>query len=193
LLLPNTYGKIINTVSKTLAEHYTSIQMYYPCGFPIVYIKDNIKCIVELNSFKEKTVQPLKSFLSLCKKGFVECEKANARLWGTCSSFSEINDSVTTSLQYISGNIWGSINPGNEIQITQNSKEDYERSVLYYKKDNAVVRINTVVVLNCIETQDTVSAEKAVKYMVQKYPEYISVKKSNPFEIQMKESKESKL
>jgi hypothetical protein len=145
-LLPCTYGRLITTGTSNIAEYYNSIQRYYEIGTPIVYIKDSIKAIYELQT--TKVVQPLRSLLALCKIGFLECEKAHASLWGIAPSLSEMSPSSTNDLTYIPGILWGSINPGKQIILTNSSQEEYERSMEYFAKDGAVVRLNSICALS---------------------------------------------
>jgi hypothetical protein len=145
-LIPHTYGRLIITGTTTIAEFYNSIQRYYEVGTPIIYIKDSIKAIYELQT--TKIIQPLRSLLTLCKTGFLECEKANASLWGIAPSLSEMSLSSINDLAYIPGTLWGSINPGKQITLTSSVQEDYERSMEYFSKDGAVVRLNSVCALS---------------------------------------------
>lgn len=186
-LLKNTYGTLHTIPSSNLSEYYNSIQAYYAPGTRILYVKDCIKYILELSS--NKTVKPLKSLLALCKSGFSECEKANTCLWGLCPSVTGMKHTLGTSLNYISGNLWGCINPANDIKLTQDCKEDYERSIQYFRKYKSVVRLNMITavthsVVGMVSKNKESECESESEFnsaimLFQKYPEYVSLKKSN--------------
>jgi DNA-directed RNA polymerase subunit K/omega len=50
-------------------------------------------------------------------------------------------------------------------------------------KDNSVIRLNMITAIECI-SQNTVS-EKYAKRLQRKYPDYVTLKKNNPVEIQL--------
>jgi len=49
-------------------------------------------------------------------------------------------------LKFIIGSFGGFINPGNEvlIEISEGEKDDYERTLKFFQRDGAVVRLNFV-------------------------------------------------
>jgi hypothetical protein len=174
-LLPLTYGRLVSTGTKGTAELYNWIQQFYIPGTPIVYIKDCIQSILELQS--TESLQPLRSFLALCKRGFTECEKTHATIWGVCPKISSVAPTITTDLTTIPGSLWGCINPGKSIYLTQPIREDYERSVQYFLQDGAVVRLNNIVAKECIiEHHDSSILKKACKTLKTLYPEYVEIK-----------------
>jgi len=174
-LLPCTYGKLISTGTNGCAEFYNSIQHYYLPGTPIVYMKDCIQSIVELDG--SGSIQPLRSFLALCKRGFTECEKAHATIWGICPKVSSMAQTLTTSLSLIPGCLWGCINPGKTIHMTQPVKEEYERSIQYFLQSGAVVRFNMILAKECsIEQPDVSIVKKVCRTLKSLYPDYITLK-----------------
>ena len=184
ILLPNTYGKMCTTFTSTLADHYNRIYTYYTPGTQVVFIKDCIQSILESNP----VLRPLQSFLGLCKLGFGTCKKEEARLWGLCPTVATMKQTITSSLQHIPGNLWGTIlpMPSAGIHLTQDHKEDYERSIQYYKADNAVVRLNMVCAVECKQQEDLSGLRTSIHALLQNYPEYIAQKKTNPLSLQFR-------
>jgi len=180
ILLPNTYGRIWNTSTITLADHYNGIYAYYTPGTQVVFMKDCIQTVLE----SSPTLRPLQSFLAMCKVGFGTCEKEHARLWGLCPTVPCMKQTITTSLKHIPGSLWGTcIPPPSVIHLRQNYKEDYERTVQYYKADKVVVRLNMICAVECKQPIDLTSLRVSIQALLQAYPEYIAQKKSDPLEL----------
>ena len=91
---------------------------------------------------------------------------------------------VSTDLKFILGTFFGCINPGAEFELKSVQKHDYELSIKFFIKDNAVVRLNFVAPKTSIYTEpgglqtngDRMKHQlKAVKYMLKTYPQYVKV------------------
>jgi hypothetical protein len=108
---------------------------------------------------------------------------------------------VTTNLKHIVGSFWGQINPGKKVVIHLQSKEDYERTLQFWKMDGVVVRLNFVSPqtayyktpggLQLTRTKEKIEAE--VKFLQEHYPEFIKInphRKSGFVEIRLKEPTE---
>jgi len=187
VLLPNTYGRIWNTSTTTLADLYNRIYSYYTPGTQVVFIKDCIQYILEENPL----LRPLKSFLALCKLGFLTCEKEGSSFWGVSPTISTMKQTITTSLQYIPGRLWGTYIPlPSVIHLTQNHKEDYERTIQYYKADKAVIRLNMACAVECKQPIDLPGLRSSIQALLQIYPEYVTLKKSDPLNIQFRAQNE---
>jgi len=180
-LLSSTYGKLVTTYTSSNEDYYNYITDYYMPGTPIIYIKDCIKYIVELTP--TRSLKTLSSFLLVLKTCFLECEKHGARLWGICPTVQSLSHTMTTRINYIPDVLWGCINPGNTLHLTQTYYEDYERSIKYYMKDNAVIRLNMITAIECV-SQNTES-EKYARKLQRNYPDYVTLKKTDPVEIQL--------
>lgn len=203
-LLPETYGKIVIGV-KGMGAIRNFITEYYPIGTYIVNIDDDIKGFLEYDDTKPRKERPLRSLLLVIKQGFFECEKVGARLWGVypVANGYFMKPKVSKDLRYIIGSFWGCINPGiKEVKITLDDKEDYQRSILYYKADNAVIRLNMVSPKSSYykeeggmqEERTKERVEKSARWIVKKYPEYAVLnpsKKSGYMEVRLKDMTES--
>jgi hypothetical protein len=189
-LFPNTYGKLYNTSTTNLADHYNGIYSYYTPGTQVIFIKDCIKYILEYNSAETTAVRQLRSVLALCKLGFLSCEKEGAHLWGLSPNVSGMKQTITTSFQYIPGSLWGTIIPfPASIHLTQSYKEDYERTIQYYKADKTVIRLNMASAIECNQPVDIIELQSSIKNLIQLYPEYIAQKKSEPSECMLRTQK----
>lgn len=202
-LIPGSYGKIvIGVVGMGAIRNF--ITEYYPIGTSIVNIDDDIKGFLEYDATHARKERPLRSLLAVIKQGFHECEKANAHLWGVypVANGYFMKPKVSKDLRYIIGSFWGCINPGiKEVKITLDDKEDYQRSILYYKADNVVIRLNMVAPISSYykepggmqEERTNERVEKSARWIVKTYPEYAVLnpsKKSGYMEVRLKDMTE---
>jgi cellulose synthase/poly-beta-1,6-N-acetylglucosamine synthase-like glycosyltransferase len=199
-LVPGSYGKIVVGV-KGMGAIRNFITEYYPIGTCIVNIDDDIKGFLEYDDTKPRKEKPLRSLISVIKQGFYECEKVGARLWGVypVANGYFMKPKVSKELRYIIGSFWGCINPGiKEVKITLDDKEDYQRSILYYKRWNAVVRLNMYAPVSAYykeeggmqEDRTKERVEKSARWIVKEYPEFAvlnAAKKSGYMEVKLKD------
>ncbi len=204
-LTPGSYGKIVVGI-KGMGAIRNFITEYYPIGTPIVNIDDDIKGFLEYDESKPRKEKPLRSLLAVIKQGFKECEKAGARLWGVypVANGYFMKPKVSTDIRYIIGSFWGCINPGIKVcKITLDDKEDYQRSILYYKADNAVVRLNMVAPISSYykepggmqEERTKQRVESSARWLVKEYPEFAVLnpsKKSGYMEVRLKDMRKDK-
>ena len=180
------YKKII-VAQKGLNHARNIINSYFPKGQKIVEADDDIRGFIEFDASKPRHEKPLKSLKKLIDRGFAEAAKHGARLWGVYPSANGffMKDNVTTELKHIVGSFWGQINPGKDVRIHLQSKEDYERTLQFWKQDKVVVRLNFVSPqtayyktpggLQLERTKEKIEDE--VKFLEKEYPGYI---KRNP-------------
>uniref|UniRef100_A0A6C0HEI6 Glycosyltransferase n=1 Tax=viral metagenome TaxID=1070528 RepID=A0A6C0HEI6_9ZZZZ len=202
-LIPGTYGKIVVGI-QGMGAIRNFISEYYPVGTPIVNIDDDIKGFLEYDETKPRKEKPLRSLIGVIKQGFHECEKAKARLWGVypVANGFFMKPKISTNLRYIIGSFWGSINAGKQVKITLDDKEDYQRSILYYKADGAVVRMNMVAPISSYykepggmqEERTKQRVEESARWLVKTYPEFAVLnpsKKSGYMEVKLKDKREN--
>jgi hypothetical protein len=92
---------------------------------------------------------------------------------------------VTTDLRFNIGSFWGCFNPGKEIHLDRDEKEDYERTLKFFVRDGNVVRLNFVSPKTAyykepggMHTRNRLKHQHvAVKALLKKYPQFV---KSNP-------------
>lgn len=176
---------------KGLAEVRNYIFDFFPKGKHLVCMDDDIRGFIEFDASKKRHEKPLVSLERVVERGFAECKKSGARLWGIYPSPNGffMKDTVTTDLRFIIGSFWGCVNPGlspNGVKLTLGSeKEDYQRTLQFWEADGAVVRLNFVSAKTAyykepggMQEGDRVGKQrKTVKAMLKKWPQYI---KMNP-------------
>jgi len=202
-LAPGTYGKIVVGV-KGMGAIRNFITDYYPIGTQIVNIDDDIKGFLEYDESKPRKEKPLRSLLAVIKTGFDECKKAHAKLWGVypVANGFFMKPKVSTDLRYIIGSFWGCINPGlKHAKVTLDDKEDYQRSILYYMEDDAIVRLNMVSPVSSYykeaggmqEERTKERVEESARWIVKTYPDFAVLnpsKKSGYMEVKLKDKRE---
>ena len=180
-LRSGTFARVFSNPSNCISEFYNLISNTYLTGTRIVYIKDNVTEFMEFDCISTTRVRPLRTLLGLFKAGFTECERLNCSLWGIypVATPSHLQSNVTTELKYISGDFWGCINPGPAVHLQFSVYEDYERSILYYKRDGCILRLNMVAAVLAAQDDNTVAAEKlsgkVARRLLEKFPEFVSL------------------
>jgi hypothetical protein len=203
-LKPGTYGKIVVGV-KGMHDIRNFITSYYPVGTKIVNIDDDIKGFLEYDESTKRKERTLKSLIGVIKRGFAECEKSNTKLWGVypVANGYFMKPKVSTEIRYIIGSFWGCINPGlkgaDGVEITTEYKEDYQRTILYYKRWGAVVRLNMYAPISAYYTEAggmqevkerRSLEEKGARWLVKTYPQFAVLnpsKKSGYMEVKLKD------
>ena len=199
-LTPGTYGKIVVGI-QGMGAIRNFITSYYSIGTKIVNIDDDIKGFLEYDETKPRKERPLKSLISVIEKGFSECDKIGSKLWGVypVANGFFMKPKVSSDLRYIIGSFWGCINPGlKEVTITLDDKEDYQRSIIYYKKYGSVIRLNMVAPISSYykepggmqEERTKERVEKSARWLVKEYPEFAVLnpsKKSGYMEVKLKD------
>jgi hypothetical protein len=204
-----TYNQLIVGVPG-LAEQRNFISDYFPVGKKIVEADDDIKGFLEYDKDAKRSERPLRSLINIIRRGFSECDKVGATLWGiypVANGFF-MKDTVSTDLKNIIGSFWGWINPGTKgekgIKLTMSEKEDYLRAILCWERDGVLVRLNFVSPKTSYYTEPggmqtdpkrREKHEKAIEYLLEKYPEYVARlpgRKSGYPEIILKRVKQEK-
>lgn len=165
-----------------LAEVRNYILSYYPRGAKIVMIDDDVQGFVQRT--ETGGVQRLQCLGTVIQRGFQEAETAGCTLWGVApvpNGFF-LRDTVTTDLKFCIGSFWGIVNPGSGpdgIHLPMSDKEDYIRTLLAFKRDGKVVRMNYVSVKSAYYTepggmqtdpQRLAKQEEAVRYLLETFP-----------------------
>ena len=151
---------------------------------------------------------PLDGLEGVFERGFDECKKAHANLWGVYPSANGffMKPTVTHDLRFIIGSFWGCINPGKDPKYLLKfggEKEDYQRTLQFWEADGAVVRLNFISVKTAYYKeaggmQDgtnsrVIKQRKTVKEMIKRWPQYIKMnprRKSGYPEILLTKSKD---
>lgn len=181
----DSYAKLVVGV-KGLAEVRNFIFEYFPVGKRLVQCDDDIRAFLEYDSRARRHEKPLKDLNAVIERGFAECKKAGARLWGVypVPNGFFMKPTVSTDFKFCIGSFWGCINPGRELLLPfGGEKEDYQRTIQFWEADGAVVRLNFVAPKTAyykepggMQEGDRVAKQRAtVKRMLKKWPQYIKL------------------
>jgi len=157
--LPKYYNKII-VARKGLINVRNFITNYYPENHKIVSIDDDInflKCLTQEGYtskdndegkpvYKFKEDYNLDDFITIA---FDECKKTNLNLWGINPVGNPLVGKLKVSydLKFIVGCFYGYINKKILLEnIGEGDKEDFFRTIEYYKRDGGVIRFNNMLI-----------------------------------------------
>ena len=146
---------------------------------------------------------------SLIQKGFEEAQERKMDNWGIypvenpyfMKPTSRNNDDfISTKLNYLMGGLTGVFNNREAEKRTLDDKEDYERSIKYYLKDDGVIRFNNVCArTNCYTEPGGMQVErtperihKSAVTLCDRYPELCSLntqKKSGFSEVRLRDTR----
>lgn len=206
--LPKYYNKIIiGQVGMGAIRNF--ITNYFSEGQKIFNMDDDINGFVELTKEKNKNTKSKfqsKNFKSndldkFIKKGFDECKKNNLSLFGIYPASNPffMKKRITYDLRYIIGSCWGCVN-NKSVKVSMDDKEDFERTLKYYKTDGGVVRFENITVISGYYTekggmQETRTKDRVLKSaqkLVNQYPDLCKLylgKKSGYAEVKLKDIK----
>jgi hypothetical protein len=217
-VLPDYYNKlIIGEVGIRNIRNYMA--NYFPDKQRIFYIDDDISHVFQIfndvdNSDKQyNRLHKLKNLHKFILQGFKEAEKRKIDNWGVYpvenpffmkATTRNVNDYTSTNLVYIIGFMTGVVNNKDAELRTIDDKEDYERSIKYYLKDDGVLRFNNVTCrTQCYKERGGMQVERTKQrihdsavYLVEKYPELATLntsKKSGYTEIRLKDKRDKLL
>jgi hypothetical protein len=186
---------------------------YFPEKQRIFYIDDDISHIyqnfntIDPSDKKHNKLSPMKDLNRFILKAFDEAQKRKMDNWGVYPvenpyfmkpTTRNVNDYTSTNLVYIIGFMTGVVN-NKEAEIrTIDDKEDYERSIKYYLKDNGVLRFNNITCrTQCYKEPGGMQVERTKQrihdsavYLTKEYPELCTLntsKKSGYTEIRLRD------
>ena len=189
---------------------------YYPEGKHIFYMDDDISHIYEcinrgdVSAKKDNKLQKLPCLKSFIDRAFRESENSGMTNWGVYPvenpyfmKPTQARDHVSTRLCYIIGFMTGVINNRRAELRTIDDKEDYERSIKYYLKDDGVLRFNNVTCrTRCYKEPGGMQVERTKKrihdsavYLTKQYPGLCSLntgKKSGYTEVRLRDTTKTK-
>lgn len=157
------------------------IHKFFPAGTRVVSMDDDITDIVHA---KDKKLSPVKDLNRVICAAFSWCDTSGTKLWGispTSNAFF-MDDGISFNLKFCVGCFWGFIAGDYDIEVHQDPKEDYERTILYYKKYGSVVRMNMLAPITNYykekgglqEYRTNDIEKKAYEYMLETYPLFCS-------------------
>lgn len=156
-------------------------QEYYPEGQYIVNMDDDLQMVQK--KISEQKLGPVDSlFEEVIKPGFEALEETpGAHLWGIYAAANAffMKERVAKGLYYVIGSMWGHINRHSEdLILTLEDKEDFERSLQYYEKDGVVCRLDNITVKSAYykeqggmqETRTSERITKSAENLVDRFP-----------------------
>ena len=168
----------------TIQGQRNFISKYFKEGQKIVLIDDDCKMITKLGDKQLKRLSNLDKFIN---DAFSLCEKKNLFIWGVypVDNHFFMSNKISYDLKYIVGVFYGIINRHDkDLQLTINDKEDYEKSIQYFKKDGGVIRFNYIGIktkyygdggLNTNPKARFLEGKKNVVILKKKYPDNVSI------------------
>lgn len=168
----------------TLRGSRNFIRKYFPEGTALVNFDDDLSDI--LYAKDEKTLIPVSNLEETIHKGFDLCKEHKAYIWGIYAASNPffMKKEKSIGLYYIIGSMWGHfVRHDNDLILTLEDKEDYERSLQYYSKDGKVIRLDNITVKSNYYKepggmQVTRTSERILKsaeFLAEKYPHLCSM------------------
>jgi len=205
---------LINIIIGPLGLHHMRnfIRLYFPEGTKMVCLDDDIAQLyimrenLAIEDTKKATRYPLYPLtdLTFLEDAFETLEATGLKFFGIYpvknGYFMKTLCYKSTDLRFCVGTFWGCINEhSSDLMLHIEEKEDFERTLLYYKRDKGVLRFNII----CAETKyykekgglqsrglDRVATSKvSCGYLIATFPEYCKLytsKKSGIHEVRLK-------
>lgn len=216
----NTYNKIV--VGKPGIQHIRNFMPnYFPEGKQIVYMDDDISKISECNNNninsegkydkKNNKLERMKNLDKFIKQAFKMSNKTGYTNWGVYPTDNPYfmkpsmpnNKHVSTDLKFLIGFLTGVVNNRKAELRTIGDKEDYERSIKYYLKDDGILRYNNVSCnTNCYKEPGGIQATRKAEdsrrnamKLIEDYPDFVKVnnnRNSGFVEIRLRDSTKTK-
>lgn len=125
-----------------LAENRNAVIDTFSEGDAVIFLDDDLRGFME---WCDHGRQPVKDLDKVFRQGFEEASAAKASLWGfyPVANASWLKPRVVTGLFFIYGCAYG-LFIRKDTKSTTSFKEDYERSLRFYKRDGFVLRMEYV-------------------------------------------------
>jgi hypothetical protein len=159
------------------------ISKFFKEGLFVISMDDDIEEFYFRISDKEQ--QPLNNLQKFFNNAYNTLKENNAYLFGVYpvnNPYFNMKNQISTDLQFIIGVFHGYINRhDNDLypHIDSESKEDYEQSILFYKKDSKIIRFNNIRFKTKFNAVGGLGKDRyemnrrAQEYLVDTYPEYV--------------------
>jgi len=160
------------------------IQKYYPEGTPVMNFDDDLIDI--LRKENDKLMVPVENLEEqVILRGFDALKEHNANLFGVYAAANAMfmKNRISVGLYYCIGSCWGVITRHDEdLSVTLDDKEDFERTLQHYVKDGKIVRLDDITCktkyygvggMQEERTEDRIT--ESSKILVQRYPQLCSM------------------
>ena len=179
---PQLYNEIV--VGKLgLINQRKFINKWFKEGQYIVSLDDDVEELQYMNH-KIGKLAKFKHVAKLFEDAYYLLKKEGLYLWGIypARNYFYMNQNITTDLRFIVGVLFGYINRDTKkLDLKMDAKEDYDRTIKYYKLDGGVIRINYICVKTKFNSEGGLGKERekmnalGAKYLKQTYPELITI------------------
>ena len=182
-----------------IANQRNFIRNFFKEGSEVVSIDDDIEGLYKL--VQQKLVKMTKVF-SFFESAFTKLKKQNLYLWGIYPVRNPfyMKPSTSNKLSFIIGALHGYIVRHDPELITSSAikvKEDYEQSILYFKKDGGVLRFNDVTIKTKFLAKGGVGEYRfernqlSADFLQKKYPSLVTIfhRKNGMAEIRLRTRK----
>lgn len=197
----NTYSKIIVGILG-VCNIRNFIQNYYQEGQYVVSFDDDVYKIQRY--IDSKTLVDLKNLNEFICYAFYVAEKLKIHFWGVygVSNPYFMENSIALGLRYLEGSFFGTINTrSKDMNLTNNYKEDFERSIRAYLFDGSVARFDFITFesrfwvepggLQYDGNRTSENEKKDAEYVINLFPKVckINTAKKDRFEIKLIEQR----
>lgn len=160
------------------------ISKYFPVGKYIVSMDDDVEELLKMKN--EKSFEKVRDINKFFIEAYHLLKKEGLYIWGIYPVRNPffMKKKVTTDLKFIIGVLYGYINrklkqlePSNHAE----TKEDYDQSILYYKKDGGVLRFNYITPKTKFNAEGGLGTDRfernrnAANYLKKEYPDIITI------------------
>jgi len=193
------YNKLVVGV-KGITNQRKFIVKYFPENQYVVSIDDDVERIEKKTG--EQTLGKVTNIDKFFKDGYADLKKQGLYIWGIYPVRNPffMKSKTTTDLKFIIGVLRGFINRKSkdlEPSPSAEGKEDYEQSILYFKKDGGVLRYNGVTTKTKFNSAGGLGKDrfemnkKAAEYLQKAYPDLVTIfhRKNGMTEVKLKREK----
>lgn len=172
---------IINANVDNVRDKFNFIHSYYPQNTQVVVMEDDLNSIQKVVGYNELVEEA--NLRYECTKAFHTMQSENIFLCGINSNsnpFFMKQDTVSKGFKFVVANMYLFIQTAPPVLITQHSKTDYERTILYYERFGKVMRLdylcpitkNYVVPggMQEVRMKRAQMEQESVNYLTTKYP-----------------------
>lgn len=133
---------IIPARTDNVRDKFNFIHNYYPAGTEVIVIEDDIDSIQRLAGYNK--LEEINNLTVHAAIAFDLCAKNNTKLWGISSNNNPffLKEQAGFCFKMVVANMYGFIAEQPPILVTQHTKTDYERTILYTLKYGGVVRLD---------------------------------------------------
>ena len=179
------YGRIV--VGKLgISNQRIFIKNYFKENQHVVSIDDDVEALYKMTNSEPAKLMKITNVDKFFKDAFDKLKKEKLFIWGIYPVRNPffMQNKVTTGLKFIIGALYGFIvrkTTDLEPSVNAEGKEDYEQSILYYKKDGGVLRYNNVTIKTKFLAKGGLGDDrfamnkKAAEYLKKTYPELVTI------------------